>query len=264
MLFKASENMTPVENHIINKINENPSLFLKSDISFFANEINVSPSALSRLVKKLKFNNYSELKMYILSKNIEETNLKKINDNNSEFQDVVNIYQKIIQNISTIRPDIIRKIVNDIQDSQSIITYGNGSSSLAALHLNNYLLFSGFKGNSFSDFHKTLLFIQANKNSTLIIFSKELQSMEVRFLIKIATKYKMKFWIITANSDNIINVLNNTISFNSINHEFKGVSISSKIGMLLITDMIIWELNIINQQKNKKDKLLEEWSVFNK
>ena len=64
-IFQNNPEYSYVENEIINAINHEPLIFLTHSLIEYSKKINCSKSAISRLVKLLKFTNLNQMKLFV-------------------------------------------------------------------------------------------------------------------------------------------------------------------------------------------------------
>ena len=259
--------LSPTDKYIIKKIRFNVNQFLEMSISSFAQHIFCSISALSRLTSKLDFKNYSMFKLFVMN---ELTSIKNKNNDlfvkvgNKKMKDLASIYiETISKNILPNNEATIKKLSDDISTTYRIISYGSGSSSVSAKHLDFNLKRLGLDSVYESDIHKTIHNILDKKfKQILILFSKDLNSKEIRFLLKISEKINIKTYIFSSNKDVLKIKRDNIIMFSHLQQEKWKFSISSKIASLFNVDLLLLYLYEKNKFNLEDKKIIDMWNQF--
>ncbi len=259
--IKVSNN----EKAIIKFINEHPNKFIELTIQQLAKKLFISIGSISRLSKKLNFNSFQDLKYFVIKEHMRNETyykLKKSEKTNSIVNNV-QVYNRhtIEKTVDILKVVDIKKVIEYISTSSRVVTYGLGSSSLAANNLANNLNIQGNNAIFANTIHDVVVWLKKkiDKNIVIIIFSKGMMSRENIFLFNLLVKYKIKLVLVTENNkyrnkDNTI--ILNIKTLEKFNNE---VQISSKISQLFISDVITHSLN-----KKKKLENTELYKDFHK
>lgn len=257
--------LNETEKSIIRVINNNIDVFLKSNILELEKLLFYSKSSISRLCQKMGFKNLVEMKNYAIEKQSQLNTYKveKELTTESRISNLIayNVYT-IKETLSNIDTKLIEQVCDQIKNSANTFCYGIGSSYLAAYELSNNLLKLGINSVAFNDLHVLLLALScANKNNTLIIFSKSASHKEILFAIQTCKKNKIDVILITNNGE-IEDGIKYKIIFDEMSKDKRLIATSSKISMLVISDLLYYELyyktSDSNKYLNKANQLIEE------
>lgn len=266
-IIKTEEHFSDLEKEIIQEININPNKFLLFNIVDYSKSLFTSKSSISRLSQKLGFGNLMEMKLFIkeqITKNEFNYNI----NSDSLMEDRINnlkSYNNFAINETLTDLDLanLKKICIEISKSKKIITFGVGSSFLAALELANNLQKIGLNIMASNDIHNSILKISNfDEKDLLICFSKTGTTKEVIFLNQAAKYVNSNTLIITAQDDKIKNV-DFKILLKDLKKDNRIVATSSKISQIVVADAIFLEIYLLLKNNTSKElELLKMWEKF--
>ncbi|MDK2819786.1 MAG: MurR/RpiR family transcriptional regulator [Mycoplasmataceae bacterium] len=266
-IIKTEEHFSDLEKEIIQEINTNPNNFLLLNIVDYSKILFTSKSSISRLSQKLGFANLMEMKLFVkeqLTKNEFSYNINPdslLKDRISNLKSYNNF--AINETLTNLDLDNLQKICIKIYNSKKIITFGVGSSFLAALELANNLQKIGLNIAASNDIHNSILKISNfNEEDLLICFSKTGITKEVIFLNKAAKHVNSKTLLITAQNDEVENI-DFKIHLMDLKKDNRIVATSSKISQIVVADAIFLEIySLLKNNVNKEHELLKMWEKF--
>ena len=252
-IFQNNPEYSYVENEIINAINHEPLIFLTHSLIEYSKKINCSKSAISRLVKLLKFTNLNQMKLFVQEQLILNNFYYDINQNETMSLRINNIKSynnfAINKTIESIDLNNLKVIIDKITQSKTIHLFGVGSSYLAAYELANNLLKINFNVSCSQDIHNSILTIaNFQEQDFLILFSKSGTTKEINFLIEQMRIKNSNILLITANAK--LKTKNNffVIHHKEIDKDYRIIATSSKISQLIISDIIFYEIFFQSKQ----------------
>lgn len=271
-IISTSKKITDNEDHLINFINKEPEKFCNNTISNIAKQVNVSVSTITRLVKKLDFDNIKKMQLYVHQKNSQIESNYIISDSKSVDSTLKNVKNyhlySLNETFNTLNLVKITKLVEDINKRGRLMFYGVGSSYNVVKELAMNLEKIGHNILCNQDFHQQLLNLpNMTKKDQVILFSKNGETKEIQFLIEKANFFCVPVTLITSNKDvKNKNMLSNVITFVTHEQRHRVTAISSKIAQLLVSDFIFMEvLRTSNSQDTVSSidmgtKLISEWN----
>ncbi len=258
------------EESIINFINKSPDQFIKMNIQSLAKKLFISVGSISRLAKKLNFNSFQEMKHFVIKEHLRSETyykLKKSNKTNSIVHNV-QVYNRhtIEKTVDSLKVEKIKKVVDYVEKSSRVVTYGLGSSSLAANELANNLNISGVHAIFATTIHDVVVWLKKkmDKNIVIVVFSKSMVSKENVFLVNLLKKYGVKIILVTENNkyksiDSMV-----VLNIKTLERFNNNIQISSKISQLFIADVIVQALNKNTDTNNTKlyQDFHKNWKAF--
>ncbi len=255
------------EKDIISFINKNPNEFVKLNISQLSKKLFVSIGSISRLSKKMKFESFRDMKSFVIKESLRNEKyyqLKNVNSANSIIHNIKVYNRHTVEKTA----DILKlKSINEtsklIYSASRVISYGLGSSALAAEELTNNLNRNAINSVFAPTIHDVIVWLRkkVEKNILIIIFSKSMGSKDNIFLMKLLKKYNIKTIVITENTkikkeENLL-----PLHFQTLGGIKGKMQISSKISQLFITDIIITHIakNIDNNNTDIYNEFQEKW-----
>lgn len=170
--------LTKIEVKLIDSINKSPEIVLSMNISEIAKEFGMSMAGITRLTKKLGFDKFNSLRLYISS---EMAKLSKYIESSPAFDtpEAKEIFDYID---ITLRKSLAKKDVSKVIDfasnisaSDRIVTYGVESSFLAAKEIEINFSHYGLNVQA-TEVLDTLFMWLSQKNTKAIIFSDSMQN----------------------------------------------------------------------------------------
>lgn len=262
-------NLNKTEIDIVRKINDNIDLFLSSNILDLEKILFYSKSSISRLCQKMGFKNINEMKSFAIEKKskLELYKVHKEEDTYTRINNLIayNVYT-INETLKNINANNLNDICNKILSCEKVFCYGIGSSYLPAYEFSHNLLKLGIKANAFNDLHVLLLSLSSiSGNNLLVVFSKSAAHSEIIFIIEAAKKLNIPVLLVTNNKD-FNNGVTYKIVFEDLYKNKRIIATSSKISMLVISDLIYYELyskiKSSNNSLKKANELIKEWQEF--
>ncbi|UUM19895.1 MurR/RpiR family transcriptional regulator [Mycoplasma sp. 1578d] len=266
---KQLDKLTKTELILINFAQKHPEKFYQCSIKQLSNNTGISLSIISKVAKKLDFDSLKDMQFYVYH-NFLNTDLKVLENINYKKLILKQLFlfykESISQTSHLLNLNEINQTIENILSHERIYLYGAGSSYLAASELATNMQKLGINSISFNDFHSLLLIttqIDIN-NKFVILFSKSCNTREIKFIINLFIKNKIKFCLITSNKQ-AKEKYENVILYSTIEQSKRFISISSKINQQFIGDLIFLILQH-EKVKNYNDKLafnldiLEQWN----
>ncbi|MGL4183963.1 MAG: MurR/RpiR family transcriptional regulator [Metamycoplasmataceae bacterium] len=264
----SNKKLNASEIYVVDKINEDPKLFTMSSIIELSKIYFISKSSLSRLVRKIGFNNVFEMKIFIQKEITKHENIYSIKVGEDTKTRINNLMSYsnfgINETLLNIDYNNFLKIAKIIKKSNKVLSFGIGSSFLAAQELSNNLQKIGINISSCQDIHNAILKISNfNENDLVLVFSKSGETEEVIFLLEATKELNAKTVIITVN-EKIKENIDCKILLKDLGKEKRIIATSSKISQLLIADALFMEINYLLKAKteeylNKSLVFLSEW-----
>ncbi|WPL38206.1 MurR/RpiR family transcriptional regulator [Malacoplasma iowae] len=266
---ESNFDLNETEIEIVKKINDNIDLFLSSNIIALEKILFYSKSSISRLCQKMGFKNIIEMKTFAIDKKskLDLYKVQKEEDTYTRINNLIayNVYT-INETLNSIDAKQLNNICNKILSCEKIFCYGIGSSYLTAYEFSSNLLKLGIKANAFNDLHVLLLSLSSiSGENLLVIFSKSAAHSEIVFIIETAKKLNIPILLVTNNKE-FIDGITYKIVFEDLYKNKRIIATSSKISMLVISDLIYYELyskiESSNTSLKKANELIKEWQFF--
>ncbi|MXR06131.1 MurR/RpiR family transcriptional regulator [Mycoplasma flocculare] len=230
--------LTHIEKLIIRFIETKPRKFVEQTINELAATLFISVGTITQLTKKLGFNNFKELKKFVIEwlKLDKENNLYNEND---QIENINLLYAHSIEKTLAIL-DVaqINRIVDTILKMEKIITFGIGSSLIAATELANNLRnlhLNSFAAKSITDI---AAWIDKPANTCLVIFSVSTTSKDTIAISKLLKQQQINSIFITSNIELGQNLYSEVVYFDILEQNNSLFAVGSKIAQLLIADLI--------------------------
>ncbi|OYD26837.1 RpiR family transcriptional regulator [Mycoplasma testudineum] len=247
LFIKNDKKLSAKEKNIIELIETNPVLFLENSAKEFAQYENISNSSLSKLVKKLGFEEISQFKFHVAKwyfSSKEKYESKNLSEHSRIKGFVRDYYHYTLdQTFNETNMNKIALAAKWISMSQFVITFGVGTSYLAAQDLSNNLNTLSYQSHHSNSVHDVALYLKKRriKNYVAIIFSKSVSSKDIRSLINLLLASEIKTILITENKSfsEKSNEWFNVINFNVVEQVVRINPLSSKIGQFFISDTIV-------------------------
>lgn len=236
-------NLTGTEKHILDKINQKPETFISSNISGIAKLINTSPSALTRISKKLGFNSFASLRMYISNEIIKQTHHKTTTGDHELNKLKSLIFYSLDETFESRKlVKSINNVVKDISEKSTFLIYGIESSGLAGQELAISLTKLGLNAHYTNVIDTFIALSHSHKNSIKLLFSNSFRSKR----IKLIKKMYPDSVAITSNTE----IKGNKINYKIITSNSLIEDTSGKYAQLLIVDIMINRISL----KLKRDE----------
>jgi DNA-binding MurR/RpiR family transcriptional regulator len=230
-------NLSANEKRIISEVLEQqPSI---DNIKSFAREFSASPSAISKLSKKLGYKNFQE---FILSISDEKEVDSKVHSSNITIHDY---YNRLIDNTNQmIEPKIINTLISKIIDSEFIVIIGIGNSGFSAIEFASRLERMGLKVKGMTDPHQMKMQASILSEKDLIIgISNSGETSEVVDSIMLARQHNVPNFVITHHYESNLGKVAENIMIVSSNTQVNDERfINSQISNLYLIDVISYEL----------------------
>ena len=197
-LEKKAQDFTPLEKEVIKFIKNNPEVVNNITITQFSDLIFVSSATISRALKKLGFDGFSEFK-YKLNEIINASitnNLISKEDNTSQFIELLNNLKTTLLSVDR---SSVEQFNNQIKSKQNIAVFGVGASSWIAQDLSRRLFMLGYNANSRSDWDElewqaknltsddlAIIISLSGETKQLVSYVKELKRKNVFIILIVA------------------------------------------------------------------------------
>ncbi|AGM26270.1 hypothetical protein SSYRP_v1c06800 [Spiroplasma syrphidicola EA-1] len=212
--YTESHELTNLEQQLVAKLNENIKETLKLSINKLALKLYISPSSLSRLVRKLGFKNYNAFIIWLsgqyqLAQRYTSTQLA--NKQKNPLDIITKIYHQygfeLEQTYLNIEINDFEIAINWIHNSSQIIIYGPSDSNIFLKNFNFYLNLLRYQTilvNYFSIFQQLLATTQENDLLIIYLYHEQLVKLPWQDLYQLAHTKKIKILLFT-NSNKIKN-----------------------------------------------------------
>ncbi|WP_419334101.1 MurR/RpiR family transcriptional regulator [Spiroplasma endosymbiont of Sarcophaga variegata] len=198
--------LTELQIQLIEKLNNDIQSVLELTINELADSLFINTSTLSRLIKKLGFENYSKFKVWVAGKynNIKEFDIQE--DDTTLHNVIDNIYKlhtyALDETYRNLKINQLEQIIDTIHNSNRIVIWGISRHSLICDNLNLHLNVLKYNSTYLSNYYATIQIIETlGSGDLLILVSKSLQDAEYHFLIEIATKRNVQIILLTINKE---------------------------------------------------------------
>lgn len=252
--------LTKTEKHLEDYIMANINLFLEQSIQEFAKRADVATSLVTHYVKKIGYKDINHFRRTLLQAKVRE---EKIAPNELTFYvEKTNLlyFTSIEKTLRQLNIEALDKAISILKKTKVTFVYGLGTSRQIAQEMQNALLnieFVSILANSIDDI---VLYSQSYKyeDISVIIFSKNLDSPEFRFLLQAAEKFRFNLIIITQNynikaTDNIA-----VVNFATVEQKNRRIALTSKINQMFIADIIVRKIS--NNKVWQPNELYEYFS----
>ncbi|MGY6172135.1 MurR/RpiR family transcriptional regulator [Candidatus Mycoplasma pogonae] len=235
---------TNIENLILRFIETKPTKFIELTIKEVAETLYISIGAVTHFVKKTGFKSYKDLRKHV----VEQLKYQKPNniyDINDDIENVNLFYvHSIEKTIGLLDVNVVNNAVNQIIQSRKIITFGIGSSAMAAGEMANALrsLFLN-SVNAFSIHDIATWIDDKNGQDMVIIFSKTMSSKELQIIFQLLQKHHIYVLLITNNKEIVGDENVDVIHFDTLEQDKRLFSLSSKISELLVSDVLLMKIH---------------------
>ncbi len=236
-------NLTLSERRIVNFINDNYKIFIGLSIHEASKMVYVSPATLSRFTKKINFNSYKTLQIYLSERQqiianqylLEKPDsIQKVVHNTKTYYDFA-----LNETLAKINFQAISELCDSIVKAHTIIIYGVGSSALPAQELANNLNKFDIHCTFSADAHVQILNISKLKEKDLIILiSKSFETKEIMALINTLQNENKNIAVITANRTIDTTDFKHVIFFETIRQLNRTAALSSRVSEFFIVDII--------------------------
>lgn len=198
------ENLAITDRLIIQKINQNPDIFINVPIVEFARNVNTAISTISKFVRRLGFKNYREFQNYLAKSYLfkKEKSYANLIQNLKKDEDIENLKKfetyAIEETVKMIDQKLLKKITREICDAEKIWIISGEQNILQMQDLCNNLKIVGL--NAFATPLPTLhLFeLQNLTNRDVVIFMYDnYQSNVYSNLIKTLKENDVTLMVIT-------------------------------------------------------------------
>ncbi|NQZ29269.1 MAG: MurR/RpiR family transcriptional regulator [Mycoplasmatales bacterium] len=244
------------ENAIVDFIEKHPDEFIKLGIQDLSNKLFISIGSVSRFSKKVGFASFRDLKSFVIKEKIRHESYYNLTQS-SKTQDImhdIKVYNRhtIEKTVDAMNTKVLESTIADIEKSSKVVTYGLGSSSLAASEMANNLNIQGINSVFAPTIHDVVLWLRKriHKNFVVVIFSKSMSGKDNNFLLSLLLKYKIKVKLITENlkykSEGTLDVMH-IKTLEMLDNE---IQISSKISQLFVADVIIQNIKLHTLKEN--------------
>ncbi|AXF96624.1 MurR/RpiR family transcriptional regulator [Spiroplasma phoeniceum] len=204
--YEKENQLTDLQIQLIEKLNNDIQSVLELTINELADSLFINTSTLSRLIKKLGFENYSKFKVWVAGKynNIKEFDIQK---NETTLHNIIdNIYKlhtyALDETYRNLKVNQLEKFIDTIHTSERIVIWGISRHTLVCENLNLHLNVLKYNSTYLVNYYATIQLIETlSENDLLILISKSLQDAEYHFLIEIATKRNVKIILLTINKE---------------------------------------------------------------
>ncbi|WP_172643604.1 MurR/RpiR family transcriptional regulator [Sporosarcina sp. D27] len=142
-----TENDRKIAEHLLGEKN-----IAQKSITDLAEEIDVSPSSITRFCKKIRFASFQQMKYALLA-----TYTKK-RSNDEEVERVANYYQSIISSTQQFMDtEQTERIANDLISAKRVLFCGIGNSGLIAMEFNSRIERMGIDSAAVTDAHAMVM-----------------------------------------------------------------------------------------------------------
>lgn len=242
-LEKKAQDFTTLEKEVIKFIKSDPNVVNNITLTQFADLIFVSSATISRTLKKLGFEGFSEFK-YRLNEVLSNGSQEKINNENGNANYFLELVDNIQETLTSIGQDSTNQFVEQIQTKQSIAVIGVGASTSIAQDLSRRLFMLGYNASSRSDWDE--LEWQSKRltsNDLAIIVSLSGETKQLVSYVKEMKKKDVFIVLIVAMSDTTIEQFADlSIKGKSKIIYYQGSDVSFRSPLTAIIDYLIYHL----------------------
>ncbi|WP_341492490.1 MurR/RpiR family transcriptional regulator [Mesomycoplasma ovipneumoniae] len=234
--------LTHIEKLIIRFIETKPQKFVELTINELAAILFISVGTITQLTKKLGFNNFKELKKFVIEwlKIDKDNNLYNEND---EIENINLLYAHSIEKtLAILDVDQINRIANMMLKMDKIIVFGAGASVIAATEFTNNLRnlhLNAFRANSITDI---AAWVDSPMNTCLFIFSTSMTSKSALAIAKLLKQQQINTIFITSNISLEPTQYSEVVYVDNLEQNNSLFSIGAKISQLFVADLLTTKL----------------------
>ena len=271
--LKNKHHLTATEEQLADFICSDPKRVIKMNQNDLASAAYVSPAAISRLAKKMKFRNYNDFRVS-LAKEVEVFD-GKVPDNNfpfdrndSSLQIAEGIYRSSVSGLKKLIDGFDEKLIDQISNEicryKGIDIYGIGSSANNAYLFSEYMTRIGHPCFIHDNFSYLTLWASLDNDHFRIIISHSGMIKDVIKIAELMHEKKKDFLFITANHFSPIVKYAKYVLYMDSGEK---LSLSGKLGMFSSQMMECFLLDTIYscvfvRNYDKSLKQLEETSAY--
>lgn len=249
-----TENDRKIAEHLLNEKN-----IAQKSITDLAEEIDVSPSSITRFCKKIRFASFQQMKYALLAARTE----KRVND--EEVESVARYYQSIIASTQQFMDTgQTERIANDLIRAKRVLFCGIGNSGLIAKEFNSRIERMGIDSTAITDAHamvmKTALL---GKEDVYMCFSYTGKTQSVIDATRQAKDCGARVIVITTNDAEELTELADEVVLVA-NHVFVDDDkfINTQISSLFYLDVLTYRLLENSKLMEQRNKTLEALKRF--
>lgn len=249
-------NFSKTERSIADYILKNKQLIKNMTIVELSKNIETSPASVTRFVKRVGCENFTELKMKLFLVTKENITL----ESEDIYKNISNFYNETLKrNDGIFNKEKIMNLIKDIKKSGRIYIYGVGSSGFTALEIMQRFIRMGFSVSSITDSHMMIINSSVVHGGDLVLgisISGETEAVVNSLKISKANGARtvgvtcFRESSISNYSDEIFIVQNTSF----INSEF---FINSQFSVMYLFDIISMILLREKQLRNNMDRTIE-------
>ena len=221
-------------------ISEHSEIVLSSSIHTLAEHIGVSPSSISKYIKKIGYRSYSRFKVNLAQKNAQTIDEQIEKDDSIQTIDIV-----------------LDKVIDLMKNARKIYTFGVGASGMVCSDLYFKLSRIGKNILYHTDSHIQLASLGSATPDDLVIgVSYSAQTKEVTSAFEIAHSREIPTVSITALGNNQLDSLS-TYSLKVPRHEniIRSAAITSRNDSLFLIDLLY--LGLLQKDDRRQNEILE-------
>ncbi|MBG0730836.1 MurR/RpiR family transcriptional regulator [Mycoplasma sp. 'Moose RK'] len=234
--------LTNIEKLIIRFIEAKPRKFIEQTINELAATLFISVGSITQLVKKLGFNNFKELKRFVIEwlRMDKENNLY---DENDEIENVNLLYAHSIEKtMSLLEINQINRITDAIINAKNIITFGIGSSLMAASEMSNNLRNLHLNAFTAKSIYDIAAWVSQPNQTVVLVFSTLMSSKDLILMQKLVKQFQIQVVFITTNTKLETEGNTEIIYFDTLEQNKRTFSVGAKIAQLFIADLIAMKI----------------------
>lgn len=248
---KYKNKFTYSEYKLYNYINKQLDKVIYLTISDIALECNVGEATVLRFCRKLDYKGYQEFK-FAVAKELSSYESDSNNDDNYIYKVKNQMKQTIKDTYELVCPYSLQKAINIILHADSIIIYGISSSGIAALDMQNSLMFIGINVEVITDSYDQIIRANFIKRNSVIIAVSLIGSMkDIIYATKIAKSKGASIISITNYKESSLTRFSDITLFTSAKeYPLDNGAFVSKVSQLFIMDLLCTGIMIEKQKKN--------------
>lgn len=249
-----TENDRKIAEHLLGEKN-----IAQKSITDLAEEIDVSPSSITRFCKKIRFTSFQQMKYALLATRTEK------HAKDEEVERVANYYMSIIASTQQFMDtDQTERIANDLIGAKRVLFCGIGNSGLIAQEFNSRIERMGIDSTAITDAHgmvmkSTLLneedvfmcFSYTGKTKSVLDATRQAKSSGARVIV-ITTNHAEE---LTALADEVVLVSNHVYVDDQ---KFINTQISSLFYLDVLTYRLLGDARLM-EQRNKTLEALKRF-----